>query len=104
MFQRKKLFVLIPALLLVPLLVGMIPLKMARKPVHGGPYAQCQDKHGCCYRNCSIQSPFSQNHLDESAAHPTLPDRELARFEKLPSSGPESSHPHTGFAAIPLRC
>ena len=36
MFRRKKLFILIPTLLLIPLLLGMVPINMAHKLAQGG--------------------------------------------------------------------
>jgi len=35
MFRKKRLFILIPTLLLIPLLAGMVPVKLATR-WHGG--------------------------------------------------------------------
>jgi len=106
MFHRKKLFILIPALLLIPLLVGMIPLKLVNKLAHGGQYAQCQDKQGCGQKNCSAHSLISQNHFDGATVHSMAPDQGqgLSYLEKLFLAGPDSFHSHIGFTSIPLRC
>jgi len=104
MFQRKKLFILIPALLLIPLLVGMIPLKLANKLAHGRPFTQCQDKQGYCHKNCSAHSLISQNHFDGITVHSTAPDQGLSYLEKLSFAGPESFHSLISFTSIPLRC
>jgi hypothetical protein len=104
MFCRKRLFILIPALLLIPLLVGMIPLKLSHKLAHGGPFTQCQDSHGCGNKNCSAHSLISQNHFDGVTVHSTAPDQGLLYLEKLSFAGPESFHSQIGLTTIPLRC
>ena len=104
MFCRKRLFILIPALLLIPLLVGMIPLKLTNKLAHGGPFTQCQDNHGCGHKNCSAHSLISQNHFDGVTDHSTSPDQGLSYLEKLSFAGTESFHSHIGITTIPLRC
>jgi hypothetical protein len=104
MLLRKKLFILIPALLLIPLLVGMIPLKLAYKLAHGGPYTQCQEKHVCGHKNCSAHSLISQNHFDGVTDHSTSPDQDLSYLQKALPIGSESFHSRIGFTSIPLRC
>ena len=104
MFRRKKLLILIPTLLLIPLLVGMIPLKLANKLAHGGPYAQCQDKQGCGHKNCSAHSLISQNHFDGVTDHSTSPDQGLSYLQKALLIGSESFHSHISITPIPLRC
>ncbi|HBB16774.1 MAG: hypothetical protein A3J94_05735 [Syntrophus sp. RIFOXYC2_FULL_54_9] len=104
MFHRKKLLILIPTLLLIPLLVGMIPLKLVNKLAQGGPYAQCQDKQGCGHKNCSAHSLISQNHLDGVTDHSTSPDQDLSYLQKALPVGSESFYSHIGFTSIPLRC
>jgi hypothetical protein len=104
MFRKKRLFILIPALLLIPLLVGMIPFKLANKLSHGGPYTQSQENHGCSHKNCSAHSLISQNHFDGITVHSTAPDQGLSYLVKLSFAGPESFHSHIGFTPIPLRC
>ena len=104
MFRRKKLLILIPTLLLIPLLAGMIPLKLANKLAHGGPYAQPQNNHGCGHKNCPAYSLISQSHLDDVTFHSTAPYQELSYLEKISFAGPESLHSHIGFTPIPLRC
>jgi hypothetical protein len=104
MFSKKRLFILIPALLLIPLLVGMIPLKLVNKLSHGGPYAHCQDKQACCQKNCPAHSLISQNHFDGVTDQSTSPDQGLSYFQKALPFGLESFHSHVGFTPIPLRC
>ena len=102
MFCRKRLFILIPALLLIPLLTGMIPLKLANKLANGGPFTQ--GSQGCSCKNCPAHSLISHNHFDATTVNETAPDQGLSYLEKLSFAGPESFHSHIGFTSIPLRC
>jgi hypothetical protein len=104
MFRKKGLFILIPTLLLIPLLVGMIPLKLANKLAHGGTCTQCQDKYGGGHKNCSAHSLISQNHFDGATDHSALPDQGLSYLQKALPVGSESFHSPIGFTSIPLRC
>ena len=59
MFRRKKLFILIPAMFLIPLLLGMKPIKMAHKLVN---VESCTHaKQICCGNNCPFHSNVSHN-------------------------------------------
>jgi hypothetical protein len=104
MFRRKSFFILMPTLLLIPLLVGMIPLKLVNKLSHGGPYADCQDKQACCQKNCSAHSLISHNHFDGVTDQSTSPDQGLLYLQKALPFGIESFHSRIGFTPIPLRC
>ena len=104
MFSRKRLFILIPTLLLIPLLVGMVPLKLVNKLAHGGPYAQCQDNHGCGDKNCPAHSLISLNHFDGATVHSAVPDQGLTYFQRALSTVPESIHPNIHSVSTPLRC
>ena len=104
MFRKKKLFILIPVLLLIPLLVGMIPLKLVNKLAHGGPYAQCQDKQGCGQKNCPAHSLISQNHFDAAPVGGTSPVQELTSFQRALCAVPESIHSNIHSVSTPLRC
>lgn len=104
MFSRKRLFTLIPALLLIPLLVGMIPLKLANKLAHEGPYTKCQDRQGCDHKNCPAHSLISQNRFDGITVDSTTPDQEPSYLQKAFLIGPESFHSNISLTSIPLRC
>lgn len=105
MFQRKKLFILIPALLLIPLLVGMIPLKLASKMAHGGACAHSESKQGCGgHKNCSAHSLISQNHFEAEAVNSASLDQGLSYCHEALCAVPESVHPDVQTLSIPLRC
>jgi hypothetical protein len=101
MFRKNRLFILIPALLLIPLLVGMIPLNMAHKLAHGGAFAQ--GNQGSC-KNCPAHSLISHNHFDGATVHSTAPDQGLMYFQKALCEVPESTYPNIHSVSIPLRC
>jgi len=105
MFGKKRLFILIPALLLIPLLVGMVPMKLANKMARGGTCAHSESKQGCDgHKNCSAHSLISQNHFDGVTDQSTSPDQSLPYLQKALPFGLESFHSHIGFTPIPLRC
>ena len=104
MFYKKKLLILIPTLLLIPLLAGMIPFKLANKLAHSGTCTQCQEKHECGLKNCSTHSPISQNYFDGVTGHSTPLDQGLSYFQKDLPIGSESFYSNISFTSIPLRC
>jgi hypothetical protein len=104
MFHRQRLFILIPTLLLIPLLAGMIPLRLAHKLAHGGTCTQCQDRHGCGLKNCSTHSIISQNHFDGITEHSASHNQGLSYLQKALPVGPEFYHSQICFAPTPLRC
>ena len=102
MLRKKRLFILIPALLLIPLLVGMIPLNMAHKLAQGGNFAQ--GSQGCNCKNCPAHSLISHNHFDAAPVDGASPDQGLTSFQKALCAVPESIHPNINSVSTPLRC
>jgi len=102
MFRKKRLFIMIPALLLIPILLGMIPLNMAHKLAHGGAFAQ--GSQGCNCKNCPAHSLISHNHFDAEALNPASPDQGLSYCHEAFCTIPESTHPSVQILSIPLRC
>jgi hypothetical protein len=104
MFRRKRPLILIPTLLLIPLLVGMIPLKLAHKLAHKGTCTQCQDKNGCGLKNCFTHSLISQNHFEGVTDHSTSPNQVLFYVQHALPVGPESLQSGIFLTSTPLRC
>jgi hypothetical protein len=98
MFRRKRWFILIPTLLLVPLLVGMVPMKLANKMARGGTCTHSEGKH------CSAHSLISQSHFDVEAVNSASPDQGLCYCHEAICAVPESIHPEIQTISIPLRC
>jgi|GEM_PF-834364 len=104
MFRKNRLFILIPTLLLIPLLVGMIPMKLANKMAHGGTCTQSEGKQGCGgHKNCSSHSLISQNHFDAAIVSTTSQDQGLGYCQEAFCAVPESIHSHVQTLFIPLR-
>lgn len=102
MFRRKKLFILIPTLLLIPLLLGMVPINMAHKLAQGGTFTQ--GSHGCSSKNCPANSLVSHNHFDAAIVNEPSPDQGLTYFSKALRAVPESIHSNSHSVSTPLRC
>ena len=104
MFRRKRLFILIPTLLLIPLLMGMIPLNMAHKMAQKGPFTQSHSKQGCDGRICTAHSLISHSHFDDITVTSTASNQGLPFFQEALCAVPESIHSTIHSTFIPLRC
>ena len=105
MFRRNRWFILIPTLLLIPLLVGMVPMKLANKMARGGTCAHGESKQGCGgAKNCSAHSLISQNHFDAEAVNSSSPDQGPTYSRETLCVVPGSVHTDIQTLSIPLRC
>jgi hypothetical protein len=104
MFHKKRLFILIPTLLLIPLLLGTIPLKLVNKLAHGGPLAKSQNKQACINKNCPSHSLISQNNFDTAILNAPSPDHQVSYSAKVLNAGSALFHSDILFTSIPLRC
>jgi hypothetical protein len=104
MFRKKRLFILIPTLLLIPLLLAMTPLKIVNKLSHAGPLAQSQSKQGCSHKNCFSQSLISQNYFDAATVDAKSSDHEVSYLLKAINAVPEPFHSNIHITSNPLRC
>ena len=105
MLRRKKILTLIPALLLIPILMGMSPLKMAHKLAQGGPFTQ--SSQGCTCHNCPAHSLISHthNHFDAVAANATPANQALLYAQSALYAAPEVISSNIHFSSsTPLRC
>lgn len=104
MFRKKRLFILIPTLLLIPLFLGMIPIRLVNKLSHGGHFTQSQSKQGCVHKNCFSHSLISQNHFDTAIVDAIPPDYRISYSLKTFNAGLESFYSNIHFTSMPLRC
>jgi len=106
MFSKKRLFILIPTLVLIPLLLAMTPLKLVNKLSHAVPLAQSQSqsKQGCSHKNCFSQSLISQNYFDAATVEAESSDNEVSYLLKAINALPEPFHSNIHITSIPLRC
>ncbi len=102
MSGRHKLQILIPAILLIPILLGMTPLTMAHRLANGGPFTH--GKQGCINNYCPFHSLTSHD-------DPTLINLASLPLDQgtIPDSGIQaldtgSIHSSIAFNSIPLRC
>jgi hypothetical protein len=102
MLGRHKLILLIPAILLIPILLGMTPLNMAHKLASGGPFTHC--KQAQVKNNCLFHSTFSHN--DPTIVNPNVTplDLELTPTLDIQALDPESVPCNATFNSVPLRC
>ncbi len=104
MHFRKRLFILIPTLLLIPLLLGAVPLKLANKMAHGGTCPQAQGKPSSGTLHCSAHSLLSHNHFEADTAITAAPIGDLSYSREALCRAPQSLHFSIQRIFIPLRC
>ena len=102
MLGRHKLLILIPAIILIPILLGMTPLTMAHRLGSGG--ALAQGKQACWSNYCPFNSIASHdNHvlaiLSLATVYQVSPSTQEFRISLL-----DSFHSNTFFNPVPLRC
>jgi len=103
MLSRHKLVLLIiPAILLIPILLGMTPLNMAHRLASGGPFTH--GKQSCWNNHCPFNSLVSHNNLMVGILSSAPLDEELLLPQNLCFTVVDSFYPNTSFNSIPLRC
>jgi hypothetical protein len=102
MLGRHKLLILIPAILLIPILLGMTPLNMAYKLATGGPLTH--GKQICLNNHCPFHSLIS--HDDPTIVNLNLAtlDQESTRIFDIRILDLDSIHSNVTFNYVPLRC
>jgi hypothetical protein len=102
MLSRHKLLLLIPAILLIPILFGMIPLNMAHKLASGGPLSHC--KQAQWSNHCPFHSIASYNDSTIVNLNSTSLDQESTSALDIQVLDPDSIHSNITFNSVPLRC
>jgi hypothetical protein len=102
MLSKRNLLILIPAILLIPILLGMTPLNMAHKLATGGPLAH--GKQICLNNHCPFHSLIS--HDDPMIVNLNLAtlDQEITHIFDIHILDLDSIHSSVTFDSIPLRC
>jgi hypothetical protein len=102
MLGRHKLLLLIPAVILIPILLGMTPLNMSYRLASGGPFTHCKQAQWTNY--CLFHSLISHD-------DPTIVNLNLNPLnqESMPTLNikvldPDSIHSNITFNSVPLRC
>lgn len=102
MLRRKKILILIPAILLIPMLLGMTPFNKAHKLANGGPFTH--GKQECSNNQCPFQCLISHDDPPVGILNSTPLDQELLHSQGVRIAFAASSHPNIYFNSIPLRC
>jgi hypothetical protein len=102
MLDRKKLVYLIPALILIPIILGMTPLNMAHKLSSGGPFVH--GKQGCAKNHCLFHSLTPHHDLTVGILSSTLLDQDAQTSLELCFTVCDPLHSNISFSSIPLRC
>jgi hypothetical protein len=102
MVGRHKLLILIPAIILIPILLGMTPLNMAHRLASGGTLAQ--GKQVCWSNYCPFHSIASHDNqilanVSLATVYEVSPSTQEFRIPLL-----DSVHSNTFFNSAPLRC
>lgn len=103
MLRRKKLLMLIPVVLLIPVLLAMTPINMAHKFENRASFAPGKE---CkfCNDHCPFHSIVSQGDFSFGILSSPTSDEELSRLEDAFVAVPDSFHSDIYFSSIPLRC
>jgi hypothetical protein len=102
MLDRRRLIILIPAIILIPILLGMIPLNMAHTLANSGPFVQ--GKQGCPKNHCPFHSLTAHHDLMAGIISSTtfVQVTEICQADSLNIIDP---YPSNIFAdSVPLRC
>jgi hypothetical protein len=102
MIFRHKLLLLIPVILLIPVLLGMMPLNVAHKFASGGPFTHCKQVQ--LNNHCLFHSAVSHD-------DPTIVNLNLTSLDQVSAPAfdiqvldPDSIHSNTTSDSVPLRC
>jgi hypothetical protein len=102
MLKRRKLLIFIPAIILIPILLGMTPVRMAHRLANGCPLAQ-----GKQIQTCNA-NPFHSltSHDDPTIVHLNLTplDQESTPTFDIQVLDPDIIHSNITFNSVPLRC
>ena len=102
MLGRHKLLLLIPAVILIPILLGMTPLNMSYRLASGGPFTHC--KHTQWSNHCPFHSLISHDDPTIVNLNSTPLDQESAPTFDIRVLGPDSIHSNMAFNSVALRC
>jgi hypothetical protein len=102
MVRRHKLLILIPAILLVPILLGMVPLNMAHRLASGGPSTHCQQAQ--LSNHCPFNSLVSHDDPTIVNLNVTPLGQESTPSFDIQVLDPDSTLSNMTFNSVPLRC
>ena len=102
MLGRHKLLLFIPAMLLIPILLGMPPLNMGHRLASGGPFTHCKQAQWSNY--CPFHSiAFHDNPMIVNL-NSTPVGQELTPAFNTEVLDPGFIHSNITLNSVPLRC
>jgi len=102
MLGKKKLLLIIPVILLIPILLGMTPLNFVHKIGAGCPFSQGKQALQC--NPCPFHSIISQDDPTILNLNLTPLDQESLLVQEFGISLLESINSNISFNSVPLRC
>lgn len=102
MLCGKKILILIPAMLLIPILLGMTPLNMAHSLGNGMPFIH--GKQGCSNDQCPFNCVVSYDDPPVGILSSTPLGQELLHSQELRIAVLDSFHSSIYSHFTPLRC
>jgi hypothetical protein len=102
MLIRHKLLILIPAIILIPILLGMTPMSMIHNLGSGGPFTH--GKQTKLSNHCLFNSLTSHENLTVAILNSTLLDQQSLSSQEFRAPVLDSVHSNTFYNPAPLRC
>jgi len=102
MLGRHKLLLLIPAILLVPILLGMTPVNMAHKLASGAPFTHC--KQAQLTNHCLFHSLTSHGDPIILNLGLTQLNQEITPTVDIHVLDSDAIHSNNSLESVPLRC
>ncbi len=102
MSRRRKPLILVPALILIPLLLGMIPLNFVQKIGAGCPFSQGKQALKC--NPCPFNSAVSHEDHGIAGLPSKLLDDTSAYLSALVVFKSHSTASNSPLGVVPLRC
>jgi hypothetical protein len=101
MVSKHRLLIVIPAIILIPLLLGLIPLNIAHKLSKGIPFVHCKQMQ---LGNCLFNALGSQDEHTVASLHPTRLEQESTRADNFIVLNINSIYHNISLDSVPLRC
>ncbi len=102
MLGRHKLFLLMPAILLIPILLGMTPLNMAHRLASGGLFTHCKQAQWSNHCPFHLVAPHDDHTI--ATLDSTSLDQEPTPTFDIEVLDLDSIRSHITFNSVPLRC
>jgi hypothetical protein len=103
-FRSKRVLIIIPVLILIPLLTGGILLKLAIRLAHAASSSEYPGKPDCKTKNCPAHSLIPKNNFDAVQEDAAFVDQWICFLQTAPFQNNEHLHSSISANLFPLRC